>query len=417
MKSERAHFIIAHYSEVGLKGRNRQQFRCQLQANIRIKLQSAGLGWNVRRAQSHLLVAARKDATAKQMQEAVANVAEVAGVAWCAAVQSMPHGGFRDGFTGLDYQALEAAVVELATREYRPEAAFCVRVNRASKAVALTSPELENQLGEAIRRRTAWRKVRLKKPDVTFHVDLQRALFHLFSVKLHGPAGLPAGTAGRVLVLLSGGIDSPVAAYLMARRGCNVDFIHFTATSEQQESAEEEKVWRLARSLCRYTLGSRLYLVPYANFDVALLGKKINYGLVMFRRFMLRVAERLAAGLGAEALVTGDNLSQVASQTLSNLVATSRAVVLPVFRPLLGFNKEEIIALASRIGTYGESIRPYKDCCALISRHPRTRSQHRLLDSLEKKLLPDYEELIEATLANQNCIEFACSPALPAVHR
>jgi thiamine biosynthesis protein ThiI len=207
-----------------------------------------------------------------------------------------------------------------------------------------------------------------------------------------------------VLALLSGGIDSPVAAWLMAKRGCRVDFIHFTAVAMQPEEAQPYKVCRLAQRLSDYTLGSRLFLVPYTHFDLALMREPVDYNLVLFRRFMARVAEQLARRLNAQALATGDNLGQVASQTLSNLVSASRAVELPIFRPLLGYDKDEIMALAQQIGTYEMSIEPYKDCCALIAQHPRTRSQHERLAALEARVFPDYQKLIDQTLAEAVCL-------------
>ncbi len=185
----------------------------------------------------------------------------------------------------------------------------------------------------------------------------------------------------------------------MARRGCYVDMLHFSVTEPSEEELKRNKVVELARRLAGYTLGARLFIVPYTYFDMALLRKPTAYQLVLFRRFLLRTAERLAGQIEAEALVTGDSLSQVASQTLSNLVATSRAVQMPIFRPLIGMDKEEIVQLAKQIGTYDLSTLPYKDCCALISRHPKTRSQHDRLVEIERQIFPDYEALIQKTLA------------------
>jgi tRNA uracil 4-sulfurtransferase len=199
----------------------------------------------------------------------------------------------------------------------------------------------------------------------------------------------------------------------MARRGCRIDFLHFTASSAQQDEAEKDKIWRLAKILSRYTNGSRLWLVPYTNFDVALLGHDVPFDLVLFRRFMLRVAERLAKRIRANALVTGDNLSQVASQTITNLVSTDSATTMTVFRPVVGANKEEIIQWAHRIGTFEESIQPYKDCCALISHRPRTRSRNEDVEQLEKEIFKDYEALVTATLAQAVVIELPCTPAKP----
>jgi thiamine biosynthesis protein ThiI len=275
-------------------------------------------------------------------------------------------------------------------------------VNRGNKLLPFASPELASELGQAIRDQTPWQRVDLKNPDLTFHLDLRCAATFLYADKLRGPGGLPVGTSGRVLALLSGGIDSPVAAYLMAKRGCRVDFLHFTAASPRQE--EGSKVWRLATRLSRSTLASRLFIAPYVHFDLALMREKVEFELVLFRRFMARVAQTLARQLRARALVSGDTLSQVASQTMANLVSTSRAVDLPILRPLIAFDKEETIALAQKIGTYSLSIEPYKDCCALISGSPKTRSHHERLVQLESKFFPDYDQLILRTLADSICL-------------
>jgi thiamine biosynthesis protein ThiI len=255
--------------------------------------------------------------------------------------------------------------------------------------------------------------VSLRQPDITFNLDFRVEATYLFSHRIRGPGGLPVGSAGRVLTLLSGGIDSPVAAWLMAKRGCRVDFIHFTASSLQPGEVQAYKVTKLADMVSSYTLQSRLFLVPYTYFDLAIMRAEIDYELVLFRRFMARVAEKLARRLRAEALVTGDNLSQVASQTLSNLASTSRAISMPILRPLISFDKEDIMNLARRIGTYETSIEAYKDCCAMIARHPRTRSRHDRLAAIEARVLPDYEKLIDQTLADAICVEIpapACKP-------
>jgi len=184
-----------------------------------------------------------------------------------------------------------------------------------------------------------------------------------------------------------------------------VDFIHFTAWSMQLEEAVEYKVKRLADTLNAYTLHSRLFLVPYTYFDLAIMRAKVEFELILFRRFMARVAEKLARRIKAQALVTGDNLSQVASQTLSNLVSTSRAVSMPILRPLISFDKEEIMNLARTIGTYDLSIEPYKDCCAIIARHPRTRSRHDRLTAIEARAFPNYDEIVDQTLGDAICLE------------
>ncbi|MBI2928512.1 MAG: tRNA 4-thiouridine(8) synthase ThiI [Verrucomicrobia bacterium] len=405
--------ILIHYGELGLKGHNQREFRRRLRDNIRAKLRRLGVNWPVEETKGFLTVHGPPPEGGVSLQQALAALSEVFGIAWFSCARHLPHERFTVASRDDDFARLEAGLIELANERAGAGQTFAVRANRAEKTLPFTSTELEKRLGAVVLRETSWKKVNLTQPDVTFHVDVRHDCTFLFADKQRGPGGLPVGTAGRVLVLLSGGIDSPVAAYLMAKRGCQVDFIHFSVTAETPEQVRQSKVWRLAQRLGDFTLGSRLYVVPYTYFDLALMREKVDYDLVLFRRFVARVAEQLAGQLRAQALVSGDNLSQVASQTLSNLVATSRAAEMPVLRPLLGFDKEEIISLAKKIGTYEISIEPYKDCCALISQHPRTSSKHERLAAMEARLFPDYQRLIEQTLAEAVCLETEGTSELP----
>jgi thiamine biosynthesis protein ThiI len=208
--------------------------------------------------------------------------------------------------------------------------------------------------------------------------------------------------------LLSGGIDSPAAAFLMAKRGCTVDFIHFTAENIRQENAHAYKVSKLAQTLSKYTMDSRLYLVPYTHFEFELFGHKIFYELMIFRRFMTRTAEVLAESISAQAIITGDNLAQVASQTLENLVANSRATAMPILRPLITYDKMEIVDLAKQIGTYTLSLKPYKDCCSIVAKNPKTSSEDSRLESLEDDIFDDYDEVIRQTLDEAIILEYSC---------
>jgi tRNA uracil 4-sulfurtransferase len=406
------HSILVHFGELGLKGRNQGMFRRQLRRNVRLKLRSLGLDWPVQDAVGLLNVQVPAEQVAPSMERALPGLREVFGVVWISAARRLHPHRFTESSKPADLAHIQRQLLEMAHAAYAPEKTFCVRVNRGNKLLPFASPELAAQLGQAIRDHTPWRKVDLKHPDVTFHLDLRCAATFLFGQKLGGPGGLPVGTSGRVLALLSGGIDSPVAAYLMAKRGCRVDFIHFAASSLTRDQALESKVWKLARQVSRYTLGSRLFVVPYVHFDLALLRQKLEYELVLFRRFMVRVAEALARQLHARALVTGDNLSQVASQTMSNLISASRATEFEILRPLIAFDKDETVALAQQIGTYDVSIQPYKDCCALISGNPRTRSCHERLAELESRAFPDYDKLVERTLADAICLETKSNEAL-----
>ena len=300
----------------------------------------------------------------------------------------------------------EQEAVALAWDCIAADRSFAIRVNRTDKSLPADSLELGKRLGAAIRRETSWDKVDLRRPDRVFHVDVYPDGIYMYSEKLTGVGGLPTDTGGRVLVLLSGGIDSPVAAFSLAKRGCSVDFFHLSAGHVQYRDLENTVIARLARRLSEYTGHSRLFIVPYTYFDLALGDRSAGYALILFRRFMMRSAEVLAERIHARALVNGDSLGQVASQTLENLVSASRAVTVPILRPLIGSNKDEIIAVARRIGTYEISIEPYKDCCALIAQNPRTRSRHEHMLSMEQELLPDYEQLIERTLSDMVVLEY-----------
>ena len=399
------HKILVHYGEIGLKGKNQPQFRRKLRQNLVRKLAAMGLDWPVWEQRGYLWIHVPEDQLG-ELDRALQAVREVFGISWFAVSREIPLSRQELQNSGEIYARLRQEIVQFAAQRYAPGRSFCVRARRSYKEFPFTSIQLERKLGEAIIQETAWERVNLTQPDETFHVEVNPDGIHVYAEKERGPGGLPVGTAGRVLGLLSGGIDSPVAAFLMARRGCEVDWLHFTATPLQQMEPESYKVSRIAAELSRYTLQSRLFLVPYTYYDLALLGKPADYDLVLFRRFMARVAERLAGNIGAAALFSGDNLAQVASQTLPNIVSASRAVELPILRPLLTYEKQEIVDLAKQIGTYELSIEPYKDCCSIISRHPRTASSHEHLEELEREIFPKYEEMIEQTLAEAEYLEF-----------
>jgi len=399
MKSESTHYnrIVIHYGEIALKGKNQPNFLYRLKQNIQLKLKSLGVSWSVRETHSYMYIDIPEDAPVDH-QEIQSALQQVMGIAWFGFTTFIPHNQVYVASGEPNYQRLENQLVAQASEHFVSQGKFCVRVNRADKQFPSTSPKLERRFGAEIIEKTKWDSVDLKSPDITFRVDIYIDGVYFYTKKIEGSRGLPVGITGRVLVLLSGGIDSPVAAYLAAKRGCSVDFIHFTANQMQLANAQGYKVSQLAQRLSRYTDYSKLYLVPYTHFEFAALSDSLEYELVIFRRFMTRVAEKLAIKTKAQALVTGDNLAQVASQTLENIVANNQAVQLPILRPLLTYDKYEIVDLAKHISTYSLSIEPYKDCCSLISEHPRTKSDHDTLTQIEDKTFPDYEELITRTL-------------------
>ncbi len=398
--------ILIHYGEIGLKGKNQPDFRNALESNIRFRLRSLGLKWKIRYSHSYFYIEIPEDSK-EDLSSVIDTLLHLPGIAWLARAVNISRKAFCSK-NDVHYEIVEEPLLQTAKEQYQDNLAFAVRANRADKSLPNKSMDYERRFGALIIEQTEWETVNLNNPDVTFHIDMYPDNVFLYSEKITGAGGLPVGITGRVLTLLSGGIDSPVAAYLAAKRGCFVDFIHFTANRFQQENAAEYKISRIVRDLSKMTLRSKLYLVPYTHFEFAALGHKMEYELIVFRRFMARVAESLAVQVKAQALITGDNLAQVASQTLENLVSTTRGITIPVLRPLIMYDKQEIIDLAKKIETFQLSLEPYKDCCSLISQHPRTVSTHRELEEIESEIFPEYDQLIKDTLDEAICLEYKC---------
>lgn len=397
--------ILVHYAEVALKGRNRRDFEGRLKRNIKIRLHSEGLDWEVHRGRDRITVHPRTPEPAA-LERALAALGDTAGVATFAPAIFFRREDVYAGGDGPDLDSIEDAVLAQAAAPSQGRS-FAVRVNRADKGFPLTSEAFARHLGARIVATTSWQRVDLRRPDRAIHVDIYPEGVYVYHDRRRGPGGLPVFSGGHVLSLLSGGMDSPVAAWMMAKRGCRVDFLHMTATHLRPRDAGDNLVARIAAHLSRFTLRSRLLLVPYTHFDLALTGHDSEgYDMILFRRFMTRLAEHVAASLHAGALVSGDSLGQVASQTLANMVSTSQAGTIPILRPLVGLDKHEIIQRSRDIGTFDLGTEQYKDCCALLSRNPQTKSRHTRLEAIEARLFPDYGGLVEASLADALVLTF-----------
>jgi thiamine biosynthesis protein ThiI len=396
-------YILIHYGEISLKGKNQPHFRMQLLKNIRLSLKSADIDWPIKHQRGYLSLAVLQKEKTKIAQK---KIEQVFGITWFSPALRYQYQGFDpDSVTGIVH-TIEKQLCQLANERYMPGATFSVQVRRSDKRFPVTSLDLERLFGSSIIKNTSWENVNLKKPDQVYYVEIQSNEVFIHTDKFKGMGGLPVNTAHRVLVMFSGGIDSPVAAYLAARRGCHIDYVHFTASHVQPEEIINSKIGSLVEKLSEYTLKSKLYVFPSTYFDLAITGKRATFELVLFRRFMAKTAQKLADQQQMPALVTGDNLSQVASQTLSNIASTTRAVEIPVLQPVLTFDKEEIIQLAKRIDTYNLSLQPYKDCCSLFQRHPRTVSNHDELSALEFDIFENYEKMIDQTFDDMFWIEY-----------
>ncbi len=350
--------VVVRYHEIALKGGNRHRFVSRLVSNLREA--TAGLG--VRRAQSlpgRVVLWLADGADVDAIRERVATTFGVANFSCGVA-------------TALDLDAIGAAAVAAARRT--PFTSFAVVTRRADKSFPLTSPEVNAAVGDTIRLATGTR-VDLDHPELTVAVEILPRGAFVSAGKLPGPGGLPVSISGRVTCLLSGGIDSPVAAHRMMQRGCRVGFVHFHG-GPYTDRASRDKARELVAQLTRWQLRSELWVVAFGVIQAEIVARvPRSHRVVLYRRMMLRIAAELGRRGGARALVTGESLGQVASQTLENMEIISAATPMLVLRPLVGMDKAEIIAHAERIGTFATSILPDQDCCTLfVPPHPTTHA-------------------------------------------
>ncbi len=380
--------IVVHYKELALKGKNRPWFIQLLVRNLREAL--AGLG-----VKSVRSVMGRIDVdlgSAARWDEASDRIRRVFGIANFSFAGRASH----------DFADMAAAI--LADAGDRRPASFRVSARRSDKRFPFTSPQIEYEVGGLIKEATGWR-VDLERAALTIHIEMMPDHAFYFFGKEPGAGGLPSGTSGRVACLLSGGIDSPVAAYRMMRRGCPVLLIHFHSYPILSR-ASQEKVREIVTLLTTYQLRSRLLLVPFGELQQqVLLAVAPELRVVIYRRLMLRIAEKLARRWRAHALVTGEVVGQVASQTVENLTVIAQATTLELLRPLIGMDKDEIMAEAQRLGTFPISIIPDQDCCQLFTpKHPATRARREQIEEAERALPID--EMVEAAAGAAAVEEF-----------
>jgi thiamine biosynthesis protein ThiI len=376
--------VIVHYGELALKGRNRPWFISLLVRTIKAALK--GLDIRDVRAVVGRVVITPGEGSESEWPELRARLSRLPGIGnFARAVHVAP-----------DLQAIGDAILEAL--EGRDARSFRVTARRADKRFPIPSPDIEREIGRRIRDATDW-PVNLDHPDLHVRVEvLSNDAFFSFN-KEPGTGGLPLASGGRVMVLLSGGIDSPVAAWRLIRRGCRAAFVHFHSYPILSRTSQE-KARELVRILTQHQLRSRLYLVPFGPIQQqVVVTVPPAMRVVVYRRLMMRIAERLAVSAGAQALVTGDSLGQVASQTIPNLAAVGEVATMPIFRPLIGLHKEEITADAQRIGTYETSIIPDDDCCTLFTpRYPTTGARPGQARLAEADL--DVAALVERAIAD-----------------
>jgi thiamine biosynthesis protein ThiI len=392
--------IAATYAEIALKGRNRQMFLRRLLNNIRTALKDEPVA-DIQHVESRILVrledAARADAAAAKLQR-------IFGLQWVSPAVPIPRREIdpelaEDLAAGRTPRLSRICAVALAmAEEDRGDARnFKVDTRRSDRTFPVPSPSISAEAGRLIHETTGL-PGRMQQPDFTVNILVLKQEVLVFTRKVPASGGLPGGSSGRLMVLMSGGIDSPVAAWLMMRRGGRPEFIHFYSGRTPAE-ADTGKIEELVRILARYSPAPlNLWLVPVVPYELRAIGAvPDNHDMVLFRRFMVKTAERLAERTSCKALVTGDSLGQVASQTLENLSAISSDVKLPILRPLIGMDKMEITAISERVGVFTTSILPYRDCCSIRSPKPVLRA--RAKDLLHWSRVMKLDDAVDEALA------------------
>lgn len=376
--------VVIHSNEIALKGRNRPFFERVLLERVEDILPKSDI------LQSEFLfgriiIWLKDNADETAIKESLRRVFGIANFSFAFALEAVD-------FPALANQALEI----LQGREF---VTFRVSARRADKKFPLSSQEINEQFGALIVKKLG-KKVNLENPELNCFIELVGETAFLYFEKEKGPGGLPVGVSGKVLSLLSSGFDSPVASWQLMRRGCRVDFIHFHSYPQTSQTSIEN-VKEIVKILTRHQYNPALYLVPFLDIQKEITAKSedASQRVVLYRRFMMRIAQKIAEREKCGALVTGDSLGQVASQTLENIGVISQAITMPIFRPLIGTNKDDIIDAAKKIGTYEISSRPYDDCCSLfLPEHPETRAKLNVILEIEKKL--DVERLINGAIVS-----------------
>ncbi len=380
--------ILIHYDEIGLKGKNRPLFIERLSRRIE-RAASLYCEAKVKKRTGRLVL---ETSGLKAPDDLIEALRKVFGVAYFARAQCVP----------LDLEAAANTALEMIAP--LKSQSFRVRTRKSFPTTPVSTREWDRAIGARIQARRHL-PVDLEHPGLTVHVEVIPREAWVYAEKIRGPGGLPVGSVGRVAALLSGGIDSPLAAWRIMKRGCEVVFIHFHG-APYLSRASADKAEDLAHVLNGYQSDSRLYMVPFGNLQKEIvLATKPEYRVVLYRRFMMRIGEHIAGLENARALVTGESLGQVASQTLQNLAAIEEAVRMPILRPLIGMDKDEIIDGAKKLGTFDISIEPDQDCCSLfVPKHPAIRSHAGHLRGLESRL--PVQEMIDKVIHETEIIDF-----------
>ena len=376
--------LLCKYGEIVLKGSNRRYFEDALCRTLRFRAKHYG-NFEITRSQSTLIIEPRdEDADLDGMFETASKVFGIVGISRCAVCE----------------KSMDA--IERTVRDYIPQflsgkQSFKVVAKRSDKRFVLDSMQIAAEVGGYVLSEMPELRVDVKTPEIVVQVEIREFAAYIHAGQFKGAGGMPVGTNGKALLLLSGGIDSPVAGYMIAKRGVQIDAVHFESFPYTSELARE-KVFTLARQIAQYAGSFNVHVVSLTHIQEELVKNcEEDYFTLILRRYMMAIADRIAHRLGCGGLVTGESLGQVASQTMQAIGVTDPMTSLPVFRPCIGLDKEEIVQIARKIGTFETSIQPYEDCCTVFTpKHPKTKPELAKVEEQQRRL--DFDALVQEAL-------------------
>ena len=385
--------FLIKYAESGIKGKNRYLFEDALVRQIKYALKKTEGEFKVSKTQGRIHVEALGEF---DFEETVASLQHVFGISGICPVVYAEDNGF---------EALEKDVIHYMNEVYPDKhLTFKVNARRARKNYPIPSMEINQRLGGAILDAFPETSVDVHEPDVMLNVEIREKIY-IYSQIIPGPGGMPVGTNGKAMLLLSGGIDSPVAGYMIAKRGVKIDAVYFHAPPYTSDRAKQ-KVIDLAKLVSVYTGPIYLHVINFTDIQLAIYEKCPHEELtIIMRRYMMRIAEKIASDTECLGLITGESIGQVASQTMHSLAATNEVCTMPVYRPLIGFDKQEIVEVSEKIGTYETSILPYEDCCTIfVAKHPVTKPNRNVIRNSEKNLADQIDALVQAAIDSDELI-------------
>ena len=387
--------FLLKYGEIGIKGKNRYLFEDALVRRIREAIRDVDGNFDVYKRQARIFVDCDGE---YDYDELIEHLQRVFGIVGICPVVRMQDTGFED---------LKKDVVAYMDEMYPDKnLTFKVESRRAKKTYPKTSMEINCDLGEAILYAFPGIKVDVHKPDVKLIVEVRQDAIYTYSKIIPGAGGMPVGTNGSAMLLLSGGIDSPVAGYMIAKRGVSIEATYFHAPPYTSERAKQ-KVVDLAQIVSRYAGPIKLHVVNFTDIQLYIYEKCPHEELtIIMRRYMMRIAEHFAKESGCLGLITGESIGQVASQTMQSLAATNAVCTMPVYRPLIGFDKQDIVEISEKIDTYETSIQPYEDCCTIfVAKHPVTKPNVEYIEKSELNLAEKIDDLVKTAIETVEVIE------------